>query len=493
MGISRALPGRWVFLGIVVAAVTACATGTGEPSFETEAPTARPGSPIAVPTPLPTAADGSTPAPSPTPVSSPGDPIVPIPTPTVTHDAPSALPTLEPLPTYSPSVSGGSDQQDGSDPPPSGAQNPWSFVSDRQCGDGPLFSSFPMDLDVVPNLSPLGAVNPPGHTFPTSHMYFAVPVIWGEVGEGPFGDGQIFPPTPVYAVADGQLSSLSISTVTTSLSGEVVSYTEYGFDLAVCEGIRVRYGHVGPVSDRILESVEGLEGFNCNAYSTGDFAVDGCTYAPFLDLAAGEQVGFNSGRAAALDIGVFDTITQTIDFLHPELVGEEATGSLCLLDQYSPEQSAELAALLGNGELLRTANPICGVLNFDLPGTLRGNWFNDVSTFSNEDLNIAFVYDQVIPDQPIISIGFVPGIDSAAHMFTPEDEGRVNLRFAEVAAGDGVYCYENLRDRFDRVHPDKHLLVEIPEPGRLLVQAAVGASCGEGPWQLDADATEFLR
>ena len=206
-------------------------------------------------------------------------------------------------------------------------------MSERQCGDWPNFSAFPMDLSNVPLLTPLGNVNPPGNTFPTSHMYFAVPTIWGEIGEGPFGDGQTFPPTPVYSVADGILISIGVSTVTTSLSGQEVSYSEYTFDVGICEGLRVRYGHVGPVSGRILESIDDLDSFNCNAYSTGAFAVDVCSYAPFLELTAGEQIGFNRGRAAALDIGVFDTTTQTIDFTHPELVWEEALGSLCLLVQ----------------------------------------------------------------------------------------------------------------------------------------------------------------
>jgi hypothetical protein len=255
----------------------------------------------------------------------------------------------------------------------------------------------------------------------------------------------------------------------------------------------VRYGHVGPVSDRILESIDDLDSFNCNAYSTGAFAVDGCSYAPFLELTAGEQIGFNSGRAAALDIGVFDTTTQTIDFTHPELVGEEARGSLCLLDQYPESQRAELAAILGDGNILRTVDPICGVLNFDVAGTLQGGWYNQLDQFASEDLNIAFVYDQVIPDQPIISVGFVPGISSEAHRFDPRDDGRVNRRFLEIKSGAGVYCYQDLRDRFDRSHPETHLLVEIPEAGRLLVSAEDGTSCGSGSWEIGAAATEFVR
>ena len=381
----------------------------------------------------------------------------------------------------------------GSSSPQRGSIDPWSFISDRQCGDGPLFSAYPMDLDKVTNINPLGNLAPPGHTFPTSHMYFGIEAIWGEAGEGPFGDGQTFPPNPVYAIAAGQLVSINVSKVTTSLSGQEVSYEEYGFDIAVCEGLRVRYGHVGPVSDRILASIADLEGFNCNAYSTGAFAVDSCTYAPGLELEAGEQVGFNSGRSAALDIGAFDITTEAIKFLHPSLYGEEATGSVCVLDLYPEEQRSEMLKLLGDNNGFRTAEPICGVLDYTIVGTLQGDWFDEIGDFPQQDLNIAFVYDEVLSDVPVISIGFVPGIPSYAHRFSEREGGRVNLPFIEVEAGAGVYCYQDFVDDFARPGPATHLLVEVPEAGRLLVQAEDGVECGTGPWQIGPDATEFVR
>lgn len=460
----------WPFVGIAIAAVAACATATSEPTTSPELAGAAP-TPI---TGSPSAATSGT--------SAPHDTTAPTPTGTEGRDAPLDSHDTEPTPTFSATVSGGQDQQ-----------SPWLFVSERLCGDGPLFSAFPMDLDKVTNINPLGNLGPPGHTFPTSHMYFGVPVIRGEVGEGPFGDGQVFPPTPVYAMADSELVFINVSTVTTSLSGQEVTYEEYGFDIAVCEGLRVRYGHVGPVSDRILESFAGLEGFNCNAYSTGSFAVDSCTYSPDIEFVAGEQLGFNSGRSAALDIGAFDINTETIDFLHPELVGEEARGAVCVLDLYSDDQRSAMLQLLGDNNGLRTADPICGVLNYTVAGTLQGNWFNEIETFTQEDKNIAFVYDEVLPEVPVISIGFVPGIESYAHRFTPLDEGRINLPFIEVEAGAGVYCYQDFVDDFGRPGPNTHLLVEVPEAGRLLAQAVDGRECGAGPWQLGPEATEFVR
>ncbi|MCH8234999.1 MAG: hypothetical protein IIC29_02625, partial [Chloroflexi bacterium] len=126
-------------------------------------------------------------------------------------------------------------------------------------------------------------------------------------------------------------------------------------------------------------------------------------------------------------------------------------------------------------------------------GTLQGNWFNDVGSFSQEDLNIAFVYDEVLPDVPVISVGFVPGIQSAAFRFNPQDEGRVNRSFIDVKAGTGVFCYPDFRYDFGNPGPDTLLFVEVPEDGRLLVRAEDGAECGGGPWEIGTEATEFVR
>lgn len=469
-------------LGVTMAAVAACSSSGGAPAAESGGVDA--GNIVTAPAPALSAPPGSS--------------VIQTPVATAIGDRPALQPSPEPVPSDSdPHVSGDQQVDDVGRTNDTSLQgrpsDPWSYISDRTCGDGPIFSAFPMDLENVTNINPLGNLGPPGHTFPTSHMYFGVESVRGEVGEGPFGDGQTFPPNPVYAVADSRLVSISVSTVTTSLSGQEVSYVEYGFDIAVCEGLRVRYGHVGPVSDRILASVAELTGFNCNAYSTGAFAVDSCTYAPGLDLVAGEQLGFNSGRSAALDIGAFDITSQSIDFLHPELFGEEARGSVCVLDMYPDDQRSAMLLLLGDNNGLRTADPVCGVLDYTVPGTLQGNWFHDVGSFSQEDLNIAFVYDEVLPEVPVISIGFVPGIQSAAYRFSPRDAGNVNRSFVNVEAGAGVFCYHEFRDDFDRPGPSTHLLVEVPEAGRLLVRAGDGAECGGGPWQIGSEATEFVR
>ena len=53
--------------------------------------------------------------------------------------------------------------------------------------------------------------------------------------------------------------------------------------------------------------------------------------------------------------------------------------------------------------------------------------------------------------------------------------------------------YQDFVDDFGRPGPSAHLLVEVPEAGRLLVRAEDGVECGTGPWQIGTEVTEFVR
>lgn len=69
---------------------------------------------------------------------------------------------------------------------------PTPLPSAPSCGPGPVLTNPPMDIETITYISPLGALNPPGHTFPTTHMYFMLPSVDEGGTAGPFGDGRIF-------------------------------------------------------------------------------------------------------------------------------------------------------------------------------------------------------------------------------------------------------------------------------------------------------------
>ena len=41
-----------------------------------------------------------------------------------------------------------------------------------ECSDQ-VFTVSPVEVGLITNIDPLGALNPPGHTFPTDHLYFS--------------------------------------------------------------------------------------------------------------------------------------------------------------------------------------------------------------------------------------------------------------------------------------------------------------------------------
>jgi hypothetical protein len=59
------------------------------------------------------------------------------------------------------------------------------------CVDIP-FTEFPADMDKVSSIIPLGNLNPPGHTFPTGHMYFFTDTMMFPDGFDIFAPGVLY-------------------------------------------------------------------------------------------------------------------------------------------------------------------------------------------------------------------------------------------------------------------------------------------------------------
>ncbi len=339
-----------------------------------------------------------------------------------------------------------------------------------------------MDFGVFDSITPLGNLNPPGHTFPTGHMYFSLPSEETGGTGGPFGDGRIFPAQNVYAATDARVAQVSITDVTSTLAGEPETYKEFGMRLELCDGTQLMYGHIGPLSER-LESLPTGEPLWCNDYATGKFAVKGCTYSPGWPVEAGELIAYTSGRAAAFDFGAKTHIGNT---------GGEISG--CPLDLYGDEMRSRLEALLGDGSVIRTAEPVCGTVYQEVEGTAQGRWYKTLEGHPIEDQNVALVYDNFDPSIPVFSIGTkVPGLQSGTYRFAPRESGSVNRHFADVTPASGVNCFEGLSDRWGNVFAGLVFLVEMPNDTTLRIEAVQQASCGSGSWSLSGTAATYLR
>ncbi len=360
-----------------------------------------------------------------------------------------------------------------------------SFAS---CGTGPVLTSPPMDDGTYRHIVPLGNVAPPSHTFPTGHMYFALP--WIETGgtDGVFGDGRVFTAQKVYAAADARVASLALANVVSTLSGVQESYQEFDLRLEVCDGIWIRYGHIGPLSDRLQALVDGSKANWCNSYSTGDFSVERCEYSPDWSVESGELIAYTSGRAAAFDFGASRPSDQSRNSGFVTRVPD------CPLNLYDDAQRTQFEQLLGTSKIHRTSTPVCGIVDMDLPGTAQGRWFKTPDKFAVEDQNIALVFDNIEPEIPVFSIGSaVPGVQSNVYRFVPAVDGNVNRHFASITPGAGVFCYEGLKDRWGDIFQDLSLLIDMPDKTTLRIDSVQSGSCGSGPWTMSANAVTYLR
>ena len=480
MGTTR----RFTLVGTLAAALLlaaiACAPGSETsgppiPSSTSVAPIPTDSPVPATPTPRPTATvsvqvtstGNATPGPGYIPPWTPS----PLPSPTTGQPSSTA-----PTPTHVPPT------------PTIGPSTPTPLPAIVACGSGPVLTHAPMDIGTVTYISPLGALNPPGHTFPTSHMYFMLPSENVGGNAGPFGDGRVFPAQPVYAAADGYVSLLASGTVTTSLSGSSTTFEEFDLRLEVCDGIVIRYGHIGPLSPRLQELLENTAASYCHSYTTGPDIVERCEYQPFWTVEPGELLAYTSGRVAALDFGAAIPVQ-----VSPDRTGNEVTYS-CPLDLYGDSLRLQFEALLGDNLTRRTAEPVCGNLDVDINGTAAGRWYFDLNGPPQEDLNVAFVYDNVFTEIPVLSIGTsVSGVSSAAHQFTPVSSGSRNRTFDAITPGAGVFCFDSLADRFGRQFPGVAILAELFDDNTLRVEKAATNSCGTGPWTMTAAATTFTR
>ena len=115
-------------------------------------------------------------------------------------------------------------------------------------------------------------------------------------------------------------------------------------------------------------------------------------YPDALSATAGETLGIaniNSG-AGGIDLGV--------NF-------KGVAGNP--LDYFDAKTRTVLEAKLGSfdGRIKRTAIPICGEYNLDVPGTAMGNWIKLGSTRIPEDNNLTLVKDNITPSIQV----FLPG------------------------------------------------------------------------------------
>lgn len=345
------------------------------------------------------------------------------------------------------------------------------------CTSAPPFSVAPVPVAAINELAPLGNLNPPGHTFPTDHLYF--------YPGGPVGNSN---PVPVSAPGNVVIHRVGRQTRTGGGLPELVDYT---LAFSPCADVDFYFAHVSSLSAALLTEIGAFT--SCNpGYRTGGFDYQQCFKEVKIELSAGTLIGGAGGPGeGALDLGGYDRRVAPLAFVDPGRSYGNGTDfgqnhTICPIDYFEPSVRDQLRAKFGGRGRLRTVEPLCGTLMQDVANTAQGRWYFDQTT--TDDHHLALVHDNVDPTLGAFSVGTsVPNLPAGVYNFAPSATGPVNLDFNLVKADGQVHCYQP-------AFGTRHLLVQLTSATTLKIESAAGASCGPSAgWVLSAAAATFNR
>lgn len=344
-----------------------------------------------------------------------------------------------------------------------------------------FFSVPPLANADFTGLAPLGNLNPPSHTFPTDHLYFFVR-----------RDGSGAASVPV--VSPGAVTLWRIET------SEAVSANpprnDFTLRFAPCSTVSGYFNHVQSLDAGFAARLGPLEGMDCDTYNAGGLTIRNCARNMKLEIAAGEVIGTaGSANQAALDFGLADLRLPALAYANPSRTNDEPAHAVCPIDYFEPAVRAELRARFSDalGTRLRTADPVCGEIEHDEPGTAQGRWYvAGTKGGYPEDPHLALVHDNVDPTIPLLSVGTsVPGL-AGTWTFRPATSGTANREFRDVVPGS-VACWDASTFGGQTAAATAAVLVEMPSPTELRIEARAGARCDTTSQALTASAVAFER
>ncbi len=271
---------------------------------------------------------------------------------------------------------------------------------------GQKFTVSPVDLNKITDITPLGNLNPPGHTLPTEHLYFHLTS----------KKETIVSPGDIY--------------ITKIVSGDdgtgVDDYTIY-FNL--CRDVNAYFIHVKELSKELQDLFKSVE---CEDWSVKQGNM--CSKRVLHKLDAGEVIGEVGRTYGTFDFGVY--LNEKINhFANPERYTSRTPYIDCPLEYYEEDMKEKLYS-----KVTRDVEPRCGKIMQDVKNTLQGNWFYGPGDLQWDE-HLAFVYDNYDPSKPVISVAG-KFTSSGKWKFDEKETGFTNRKFRQVTADDNIYCYQ---------------------------------------------------
>lgn len=316
----------------------------------------------------------------------------------------------------------------------------------------------PLPDDAYNVIIPLGLLATPQHVLPTSHVYYNL--VRDTPASGGYG-----PPAIADVRAPGNIRIIGMNSSETFGGPEGYSI-DYDVLFAPCQGRMFQLIHVSTVNSQLKELFEAAESNLCSEYPFGDSQSRFCTKAVNLDVQVGTILGTTGGmKSSALDLEAHDLTGPSLAYANPARYREydKRLKVACPFDFFTAEiRESQLSRMGDYGQQPRTAEPRCGEVMQDLPGTAQGNWYaSDAGTQTDWSKELALVHDNVDPSLATISIGGTVS-EHGVWNFPPNSSGVINRDFSGVTADGLTYCYQGALT-------DQGSQTPIPFPGRLLI------------------------
>jgi hypothetical protein len=256
----------------------------------------------------------------------------------------------------------------------------------------------PVNLDELDFIVPLGWLNPPGHTFPTDHIYFS------------FKDRTLR--HDIYAPADGYIRWV----YHTALTSQGVDGSDYKIEIQHTTTFCSYLDHIHFLDPAIAEAL-GPE-------RTGSLDVH-------IPVRAGQRLGTTAGGnggIVSIDLGVMNpAVTQGFVVpAHYNYATLHADSPLRYYDE--PLRSTLYSKVRCDG--VDKDGRIC----LDVDGTLAGNWFSEGAGLNDWSRELAFAVDPLHPAlRRIVTGGELGVIAMTATRPTAPDPATVTPHSGRVA------------------------------------------------------------
>jgi hypothetical protein len=358
--------------------------------------------------------------------------------------------------------------------------SPSASASLAPCPPGnALLTVSPIALPDIGGWVPLGAKNPPGHTFPTDHQYLYLATFTTPAAQ-----------RPVDLVAPGNVTITRARRTTYSTDG----HTDYSLSFSPCKEVAGEFGHVATIAATLLPKLGPFDQ-GCDSYSPNPgLTVSACYTANIaVAVSAGDVLGTVGGapNPASLDFSFWDRRVTSLGYANPSrwIANTEGFDNFHVVpasDYFAEPARSGIAAKLGSfdGSVRRTVAPLGGTIALDVAGSVQGAWLNATQPTHPETPHLAIVPDNVVPTQIDVSMGMSqPGFPSAQYRFTPALAGLVNRAPSDITPDGQVYCYE--------LQYGGVLLLRLMDATTLRVEGrSAAASCAsQQPWVFNATAS----